>query len=360
MKSVFTARQNDVVEAFSPQVDAILVTTLANVRYLTGFTGSSGTLLVEKRQALFFTDFRYQEQSELEVGGNARIEIFKSSAMEAVLAYLKTTHIKKLGVEGALWLDQYETLRKGFSGNLMAVGPVVEKRRQIKGEEEFESLRQSFRIADRAFAKILRFIKPGRREFEIAARLEFLMRMEGSEGPSFDTIVASGERSSCPHAHPTERRVRAGEMLKIDFGAVFQGYHSDMTRTVFLGKATPRFREVYKIVLDAQAKAVKAIKAGAACLEIDRIARDHIAKKGYGEKFGHGLGHALGLNVHETPAYSPKSTDSLKAGMVLTVEPGIYLPGWGGIRIEDVYIVTEKDPIRLTGTSNALLELGAL
>lgn len=357
MKRNHPARQKAVVAAFPKKVEALLVTTLTNVRYLCGFSGSAGVLLLERGRSTFFTDFRYQEQSAEQVGSTADIVVYKSTALEAILEFLEDKKVKVLAVEGSLRVDQMEILEKGFEGKVVVGPPIVEKVRQVKDRDELKDLERAFGMADRAFGKLLKFIKPGRTEREVAARLEYLMRLEGSDGPSFATIIATGDHSSCPHASPTDRVLKAGEMLKIDFGATCNGYHSDMTRTVFLGKADKKFREIYRIVRKAQKRAIAAIKPGASCFDIDKVARDYIAKKGYGENFGHGLGHALGLDIHETPAYSPKSKDSLAVGMVLTVEPGIYLPGWGGIRIEDVYIVTDDGPVRLTQTSNKLLEL---
>ncbi|NLI78501.1 MAG: aminopeptidase P family protein [Candidatus Riflebacteria bacterium] len=357
MKNPFLARQKAVVAQFPKKVDALLVTNLTNVRYLCGFTGSAGALLLEKGGATFFSDFRYQEQAAQEVGAAAQIVIYKTSTVEAVLEALKECRPKTIGVEGCLRVDQRETLEKDFAGKVTIVAGLPEKVRQVKDRDEIKALRHAFAIADRAFARLLAHIRPGRTEREIAARLEYLMRREGSDGVSFPTIIATGDHAACPHAQPTDRILKRGEMLKIDFGATFQGYHSDMTRTVFLGKADKKFREIYRIVRKAQKRAIALIKPGASCFDIDKAARDYIAKKGFGDNFGHGLGHALGLDIHEGPAYSPKSKDSLAAGMVLTVEPGIYLPGWGGIRIEDVFVVTDEGPVKLTGTSNKLLEI---
>ena len=350
-------RQRRTVAAFPPEIDSLWVTALPNIRYLTGFSGSSGGLLLTREGAVFFTDFRYQEQSELEIGKAARLVVYKSTAGEAIVEYLEKHPVKKLGVEATMTVDAFETLRQTGKTPLFITRGLVDKVRQIKDAHEMTELRKAFGIADKAFARLLKFIRPGRTESAIAARLEYLMKMGGSEYPSFETIVAAGERSSCPHAHPTDRKVKDGEMVKIDFGAVYHGYHSDMTRTVFVGKATPKFRKVYNAVLEAQRKAIAAIRPGASCKAVDAIAREHIAGFEFGETFGHGLGHALGLEIHESPRFSPKSNDTLEPGMVLTVEPGVYLPGWGGIRIEDVFLVTADGHERITGTPNDLLEI---
>ncbi len=358
MNHRFHIRQKAVVDQLPKKVDALLVTALSNVRYLAGFSGSAGALLLERGHATFFTDFRYQEQAAQEVGTAAEIVVFKTSIMEAVLERVKKHPVKTLGIEGSLRVDQREALEKEFAGKVTITAGLVEKTRQVKDADELTCLRQAFAIADKAFRRLRRYLRPGRTEREIAARLEFLMRQEGSDGPSFATIIAAGDHASCPHAQPSDRVLEKGQMVKIDFGATFRGYHSDMTRTVFLGKADKKFREIYRIVRKAQKKAIALIAPGVKCFDVDQAARAYIAKKGYGDNFGHGLGHAIGLDIHEGPAYSPKSKDTLAAGMVLTVEPGIYLPGWGGVRIEDVFVVTDQGPEKLTGTPNKLLEIG--
>jgi len=353
----FMNRQSAVFNSLDGHINAFLVTNLSNIRYLCGFSGSSGNLLLEQGKAILFTDFRYQEQSTQEVGNAAEIVVYKASAGEAVLEYLKKSVAKKLGVESSMQLEIYENYKKNFQGEIITHKGIVEKVRQVKDDSEIKCLKKAFEIGDKVFSKILKAIKPGKKEKDLAAKMEYLFRTQGAEKASFDTIIAAGDRSACPHAHPTDRKVAVGEMLKIDFGVVWNGYHSDMTRTVFIGKAGDKFKKIYDIVLTAQQKAVAAIKPGIPCIDIDKIARDHITAEGFGENFGHGLGHSLGLDIHESPSFSPKSGDVLKEGMVLTVEPGIYIPGWGGVRIEDVYVVGAGGPELLTNTSNSLLEL---
>ncbi|OIP24158.1 hypothetical protein AUK22_09045 [bacterium CG2_30_54_10] len=357
MKNNLQGRQQALAASFPKKVEALLVMDFSNIRYLCGFSGSAGALLVERDHSTFFTDFRYQEQSALEIGSSAKIVVYKTSAIEAVTEFLKGKEFNTVAVEGSLRVDLMEAFSKGFEGKLVVALPLVEKLRQIKDREELKCLERAFEISDRSFERLLEFIKPGRTELEVAAKLEYIMRREGSDGASFSTIVAAGEHASCPHASPSERVLKLGEMLKIDFGATSNGYHSDMTRTLFLGKADKKFREIYRIVRKAQKKAISKIEPGVKCFDVDKVARDYIAKKGYGDNFGHGLGHSLGLDIHESPAYSTKSKDTISAGMVLTVEPGIYIPGWGGIRIEDTYIVADGEPIRLTKTPNKLLEI---
>jgi len=357
MEKTFKQRQSRLLKEMPSAVDAFLVTGLSSIRYLCGFTGSAGCLLLDRRKSVFFTDFRYQEQSAQEIRKSAEIVVFKTSSMEAVGEYLTTCPVKVLGIEGSLAVEQLETLKKTLRNEIRILNQIPEQIRWCKDEKEIKALRKVFQISDKAFARIVKFIKPGRKEIDIAAKLEFILRKSGSEGPSFSTIVASGERAACPHAQPTKKKIESGEMLKIDFGATFDGYRSDMTRTVFLGKATPRFKEIYGIVLEAQRRAIAAIKPGVPCKDVDAAARDYIASKGFGENFGHGTGHALGLDVHEPPRLSAKSSEVLAEGMVVTVEPGIYIPGWGGVRIEDVFVVRSSGPERLTHTPNELLEI---
>lgn len=351
-------RQSTVLKMAPRGVDGFLVTDLSNIRYLCGYSGSAGMLLLRKNGAVFFTDFRYQEQSATEVGDNAKIRVVKDKTLlKELVNYLSKSRSKSLMIENSLKLSCYKSLKDLFKGTVRIAKGFVEDARKVKDETEFASLKKAFSIADAAFAELIPHIKPRISEIEIAARLEFIMRMKGSEGPSFPTIVAAGKRSACPHAQPTENKLRSGEMVKIDFGATVNGYHSDMTRTVFLGSATEKFKKVYEIVLRAQTAAIKGIKPGASCREIDKLARDLISKEGYKDNFGHGLGHSLGLDIHESPSFSTKSDDNLETDMILTVEPGIYIPDWGGIRVEDVYRVTTEKPERFTSTPNSLLEI---
>ncbi|GAB4269499.1 MAG: Xaa-Pro peptidase family protein [Candidatus Rifleibacteriota bacterium] len=343
---------------FKKDCQAVLVTDSTNIRYLCGFSGSCGFLLVTSKDTYFFTDFRYQEQSAKEIGNAAKIEIFASNSVATVFKRVKACKIKKLGVERSLSIGAYELYKKEFDGGtLVPVEDYVRQIRQIKDAYEIKCLKKAFSIADKAFANLMEIIKPGMTEIEVAAHLEFFMKKGGSDEPSFATIIASGPNSSCPHAHPTNRKLKQGEMVKIDFGAVYKGYHSDMTRTIFIGKSTAKFRQIYEIVAKAQSEAVKAIKPGKKCSDIDKVARDIISKAGFGENFGHGLGHSLGLDIHEMPSLAAKCVDEIKEGMLFTVEPGIYIPGWGGIRIEDVFLVEKDRLVKLTKTSNKLKEL---
>ncbi|MDN5278961.1 MAG: Xaa-Pro aminopeptidase [Clostridiales bacterium] len=336
---------------------AVLVTDSSNIRYLCGFSGSCGYLLVTRKEAYFFTDFRYQEQSAREIGNAAKIEVFNNNSIETICKRVKSCKVKTLGVEKSMTLDLFLNFKEAFSGEIRPVNDHIRVLRQKKDADELKSLKKAFAIADKAFAELMKEMKPGLTEVEVAAKLEYFMKSGGSEAPSFSTIIASGPNSSCPHAQPSSRKIKKGDMVKIDFGAVYNGYHSDMTRTVFMGPVSEKFKKIYSVVLKAQKDAVKAIKIGVRCNEIDKVARQVIADAGYGENFGHGLGHSLGLDVHESPSLAPKCDSKIEAGMAFTVEPGIYLPGWGGIRIEDVFLVEENKLVKLTKTPNSLLEI---
>jgi len=343
--------------SFTEDFEAMLITNPRNVRYLCGFSGSSGTLLITRDRAVFFTDFRYQEQSAIQVGKTARIVVFKKSLVDSLRKEIKKFKITSLGIEKSMSLNLFLSYAEELKIDLIPTQSLVEGLREYKDVDELVCLKKAFAIADAAFADLMKVIKPGMRETEVAAHLEFFMKMRGSEMPSFDTIIASGPNASKPHAQPSSRKIKVGEMVKIDFGAVYGGYHSDMTRTIFMGKATAKFKKVYNTVLEAQTAAVKALKVGIACNRVDAVARKVITDAGYGEYFGHGLGHSLGLDVHEAPALNKKCKDKVEPGMAFTVEPGIYLPGWGGVRIEDVYVVKPDGLLRLTATPNKLLEL---
>ncbi len=351
-------RINALRKIFTNNYEAVIITNLKNVRYLCGYTGSNGTLLVTKKNAVFFTDFRYQEQCQREINGCAEIAITKNGEDKAVFEKINELGIKSLGFEKSLDVERFLHFSNNFKGDkLVPTENLVEELRQFKDDDEAIALQTAFDIADNSLASLLEDISLGMSEIEIAALLEFYMKLNGSEMPSFDTIVASGPNSSCPHHQPTDRKIKNGDMLKIDFGATYKGYHSDMTRTFFIGKATAKFKKIYGIVAEAQAKAIQAIKIGEECKKIDAIARKVITDAGYAKNFGHGLGHSFGLEIHEKPAFSPLNPSIIQVGHTYTVEPGIYLPGWGGIRIEDSFMITKDGIHQFTHFPNELIEL---
>lgn len=366
-------------KAFSKNYEGVLITNLTNVRYLCGYTGSNGVLLVTRKKAVFFTDFRYQEQCEKELNGCAEIVIVQNkppkekvgkgknkktenkmpTQNEVIFNVVNDLKVKNLGIEKSLELSLYLDFVKHFKGEkLIPTEGLVEKLRQYKDEDEISSLQTAFDIADASLAMLIEDMKVGMTEIEVAALLEFYMKTNGSEQPSFDTIVASGPNASCPHHQPTNRQIQVGDMVKIDFGATFNGYHSDMTRTFFIGKATKEFKKIYGIVAKAQKDAIKAIKLGEECKKIDDIARKVIEDAGYGENFGHGLGHSFGCEIHESPSFNQRCKEKIEGNQTFTVEPGIYLPKWGGIRIEDSFLVREDGKVhKFTNFPNKLMEL---
>lgn len=323
-------------------VDALLITNPINRRYITGFTGSSGYVVVTKSRAVLLTDFRYKDQAPKQA---IDFEVIEHAAIpsESIRKVLEEEQVKTVGFEqndltygGYL---HYANELKAFE--LVPVRDAVESIRKIKDENELAVIQQACDLADKTFEHILTVLKPGVTEAEIALEMEFFMRKHGASATSFETIVASGERSALPHGVASERVIQGDEFVKMDFGALYNGYCSDLTRTVVLGKPTDKHKEIYDIVLEAQLAALDAIRPGVTGKEIDGIARNIIAKYGYGDHFGHGLGHSFGMEIHESPRFSKLSDDVMKPGMIMTVEPGIYLPGFGGVRIEDDIVITE-------------------
>jgi Xaa-Pro aminopeptidase len=299
-------------------------------------------LWISKKQSVFFTDFRYQEQVKREVFG-AKAVIIKKSLWEELFQLQDFKKARNIGFEKAdLSYSQYEFLHKELKRRkAVPVAGMVEDLRKVKAAEETAKIAKAAAIADRAFARIVKFIKPGMTELQLAAQLEHYMKDLGASNPSFDSIIAAGPNSALPHAQPSGRKIRKGDFIVLDFGATYQGYRSDMTRTLCVGKPTPKHLKIYDTVLKAQLAGLKAIKAGVRGKEADAAARQIIDQAGYSKYFGHGLGHGVGLDVHELPGVGSKSENLLPADSVVTCEPGIYLPGWGGVRIEDLVVVTK-------------------
>jgi Xaa-Pro aminopeptidase len=348
-------------------LDAVLVTNLLNVRYLTGFTGSNGALLVRTAgDDLFGTDGRYTTQAAAQVPD---VELVEDRATVAGLAKLAVRRgTGRLGyeshhvtVDGLAALENVlaEAAHGAAVPQLVSIGRAVEAQRAIKDEREIELLRQACSVADQALAELAAegALRPGRTELEVGRELDARMLRLGAEAPSFETIVATGANSAIPHHRPDATELRAGDFLKLDFGATVDGYHSDMTRTVVLGEPADWQREIYDLVATAQAAGRAALAVGADVVAVDTAARDVIVAAGHGEHFAHGLGHGVGLEIHEAPAIGPLGAGTLAAGMAVTVEPGVYLPGHGGVRIEDTLVVTDGAPELLTLTSKELLVL---
>lgn len=338
-------------------IDAIIITSPYNRRYITNFTGTAGVAIISLTDARFLTDFRYTEQAN-EQATDFKVVEHKKSIVEEIKNQLEDMNVSRVGFEkDHMTFATYEMYNKTIDKELVPVSGLVEKLRLIKTEEEITILKAAAKIADDAFEHIQSFIKPGVKEIDVSNELEFFMRKQGAASSSFDIIVASGYRSALPHGVASNKKIENGELVTLDFGALYNGYCSDTTRTVAVGEISDELRKIYDTVLTAQIKGVEGIKPGITGVEADALTRDYIKEKGYGQYFGHSTGHGLGLEVHEGPGLSFKSETKLEAGMVVTVEPGIYVANVGGCRIEDDVLVTENGYERLTHATKELIQL---
>ncbi|MGH9554279.1 MAG: M24 family metallopeptidase [Terriglobales bacterium] len=340
-------------------LDAFLVTHLANVRYLCGFTGSSAVLAAGGGRSAFFTDGRYTGQARTEVEG-LPVRIVKGNPVAAAAAWLTAQRARRLGVEAEhMTVAQQGSLASLLSSKkrLVAVSGLVERLRALKDADEVRQIRAAVDLASGLFQAVLNRIQPGRRESEVAAYLEFSARTLGASGMSFETIVASGPRSALPHGVASSQVIARKGFIVMDFGVILAGYCSDMTRTVHMGRPGSWARGVYQAVLEAQKAALTAVGPGVATGEVDRAARKVLAKAGLGRYFTHSTGHGVGLEIHEAPRIAKGLREPLQPGMVLTIEPGAYVPEKGGVRIEDMVLVTEKGCEVLTPTPKELITL---
>ncbi len=340
-------------------LDALLVTHLPNIRYLTGFSGSAALLLVTATTAVLITDFRYAAQAQTEAGTSVQIEIDPISVWDRLTRTLATAAPRALGIEShALTVRDAERLSGSTRARVLPTSGLVERLRSVKAPEEVASIRDAATLAHAALADTLPQVTPGQREIDIAAELEAALRRRGSEWHPFPTIVASGPRSALPHARTSTRLVERGDFLLLDFGAQVDGYCADITRTVVVGaRADDRQRAVYDLLRLAQRRAREGLRAGMSGRDGDALAREPIAARGFGDAFGHSLGHGLGLEVHEAPRLAPTADALLPAHAVVTVEPGIYFPGWGGVRIEDDVYLAPDGPACLSDGRTDLIEL---
>ncbi|MCD5414592.1 MAG: Xaa-Pro peptidase family protein [Clostridiales bacterium] len=338
------------------ELDAVILSKTENKMYSSGFTGTAGDVLISKDKAMLYTDFRYIEQAENQCKDYEIIEISKQNPIYDKLNQLE---ISKLGFEDDfITFSDYKKYEKKLDNvELVPLNGALTKIRSIKFEDEIALIEKAASITDDALDYILKFIKPGVSEMSIAIELEHYMKIQGAQKNSFDFIVASGKRSALPHGRATEKIIEEGDMFTLDFGCVYKGYCSDMTRSFVIGKATDKQKEIYNVVLEAQVKALNSVKPGITGIELDKIARDLITKKGYGKNFGHGLGHGLGLEVHELPHINVLGDVKMQPGMIITIEPGVYISGYGGVRIEDLVLVTETGFRVLSKSSKELLEL---
>jgi Xaa-Pro aminopeptidase len=341
-------------------LDALLVSDISNVFYLTGFTGSTAAAVVTSKACYVLVDPRYTVQARSECTSSTVNEYVGKSTISAVSELLNDLAPQRLGYEAdQLTVSTYRELRSRTNSatSFRSTRGLVEELRRVKDAGEIALIKHACGIADAAFASIVREIAIGMSEKDVALLVDSTLRRLGADKEAFETIAASGPRAACPHASPTDAILETGMLLKLDFGARYRHYNSDITRTICLGKPSSKQKEIYGIVLDAQLRAIDAVAPGKPGKDIDAVARDYIASKGYGDNFGHGLGHALGILVHDGPAFSRTSDAILEPGMIVTVEPGIYIEGWGGVRIEDDVLVTDSGAEILTHATKELLSI---
>jgi Xaa-Pro aminopeptidase len=324
-------------------LDAFIVSSLHNIRYLTGFSGSSGLCIVRPREAIFITDSRYTQQSRAEVKGFIR-KTATSGLVEAAARNGSLKSCKKVGFEShCVSYAQYRTLKKAFPFvSFVPTLDVVETLSLVKDAEEIRKIQEAVAISDKVFGQVVKGIRPGVKELDIAAEISYLHKKFGAEQDAFEPVVASGTRGSWPHARPTSKRIKNGDLVTLDFGCTVRGYNSDITRTVAVGRVSRKSRDMYDVVLDAQCTAIAAARGGMLARDLDAVARKRISAAGYGKYFIHSLGHGIGLHVHERPRVSALSREQLLTGSVITIEPGVYIQRFGGVRIEDDVLLTEK------------------
>ena len=339
-------------------VDAFLVTNPTNVRYLSGFTGDDSALLVSDGSVQLITDFRYLEQAEQEAPGCELVKR-EDAIVKEVAEQAADRGFRQIAFESAsVSFAQYEKLTDALEeAKLCPTQQWVEGLRIKKDGTELERIREAIRVAEEAFGQVRQLVRPGVRERDLANEMEYALRQRGADKGSFDIIAAAAERASLPHARPTDRKLEPGDAVLFDWGARKDLYCSDLTRVVFLGGIDSDVRRIYQIVLDAQARAIESISPGMECKALDAVARDHIASCGHKEHFGHGLGHGVGMEIHEAPRVAEKGEGEIESGMVFTVEPGIYLPGQVGVRIEDMAVVTKDGCEILTSLEKRIDEM---
>jgi len=338
-------------------LDAIIVTHLPHIRYLCGFSGSSGVLLVTSKKAFFFTDFRYQEQIAEELARDVKGIITRAPYAEMYSQGMIAPGMAVGYQQEYVTVAAYDGMKKVLKKVKMEkTGSLVRDLVMVKTPEEIANIKKAADIAAKVYREILKMVRPGMRENEVATEISYLGRKFGSEGDAFDIIVASGPRGAMPHGRASTRKIRKGELVTLDFGCIHNGFNSDMTRTFAVGNPSDEARKIYDIVLRSEQMGVRAARAGMSAKQLDDVCRDEIAAAGYGEEFGHSTGHGLGIEVHEMPSVSARGADQiLKPGMVVTIEPGIYLPGRCGVRIEDDVAITGTGCTVLTSSPRELI-----
>jgi Xaa-Pro aminopeptidase len=340
--SLYEGRFNSIRKILaSSHLDGILFSSLENIRYLCGFTGSDGAFVITRKESFFLTDSRYWTQAEEEVKGSKIIHYKKK--MEGIASLLLDLKLNNIGFEStSLPFSSHQFLleRLANEAKLIPLEDELKNLRAVKDPEELTLIRRAIDISSNAFFHLMEILKESVLEREVAWEMESFMKRSGADVLGFDIIIASGKRSALPHGRASAKRIEKGDFILIDFGSGFQGYHSDQTRTVVCGKPSLEQQKIYRVVKEAHDKAIEKVRPGIPICEVDAAARDHIHDQGYGEYFGHGTGHGIGLAVHEDPVVNIENKGLVQEGMVFTIEPGIYIPDWGGVRIEDMIRVT--------------------
>ncbi len=338
------------------RIGSFLITALPNIRYLSGFTGSNAALLITPDRALLFTDPRYQTQAPQE--SDCAVKIAKGPLTKELSKWMPRLLVKSLGFEGnRIGFDVHEQLIAAKAVRLKPVYGAIERLRMVKSPAEIAAIQAAVQLNSEALAQALRHLKHNATELDLAAEIEYRMRRLGADGPAFETIVAAGERTALPHARPTERRIRNDQLLLVDMGAALAGYASDMTRTYAVSKLSTKLRRMYRAVLESQLAAIDAVKPGFSCARVDQAARDVLRGYGMDKLFIHSTGHGLGLEIHESPRLGRRERTKLEPGMAITIEPGVYEEGVGGVRIEDTVVVTANGCEILTPTPKELIAL---
>lgn len=349
---------NLMAELTRDNIDSALVTSPLNRRYFSGFTGSNAVLIISAEKRVLLTDFRYTIQANNQCKGVFEVrQVSRGITAEEIASVLREFGAARCAFEdAALTVAEFESYRS-LPVELIPKSAAIDSCRLKKSSEEVELIQKAQNVADSAFAELLKLIKRGMTEKDVRNELDYLLRKHGADENSFDTIVGSGPNGALCHAYPGERKLQDGDLVVIDFGAKVNGYCSDMTRTIAIGTPCDELKKIYNIVLEAQLKCLEQLKPGMAASALDAVARDYITEHGYGECFGHSLGHGFGLDIHESPYASTRSNDTLEPGITITVEPGIYIEGLGGVRIEDCCVLTEDGFINLCSTTKELIIL---
>lgn len=336
-------------------IDAYLVTSLANLRYLTNFTGTAGLAFITLEKAFFITDFRYTEQAGEQVQAMTFVQQ-QGDVVGEIIKLMESEGINVLGFEDAfMTYAEYSVFEEVIDAELAPASGLIETLREQKDDGEIAIIEKACTIADEGFEHVLKMIRPGMTEIEVANQLDFFMRSLGATGTSFDTIVASGVRSALPHGVASTKTIEQGDLITLDFGCVYQGYVSDITRTFAIGDPGQQLKDIYQIVLEAQQKVIDVAQAGVTGAQLDAIARDFITEAGYGEAFGHSTGHGIGMEIHEAPNITRFNDEPLKVGSIITDEPGIYIAGLGGVRIEDDLVILAEGNRILTHSPKELI-----